>query len=87
MTWKPPIPVELWDQIPPASQAALRALIQQYAQRLHDLQQQVDDLKQRLNQNSTNSSRPPSSDLPGIKRRPPRPPSRRPAGGQPGHPR
>jgi transposase len=48
---------------------------------------QIAELTARLGQNSTNSSRPPSSDLPG--RRPPKPPSppggRRP-GGQPGHP-
>src|SRR5215468_1266948 len=83
----PPIPVELWDQIPPAAQAAILALIQQYEQRLQALQQQVDELRQRLNQNSTNSSRPPSSDPPHVKRRPPQPPSGRKKGGQPGHPR
>ncbi len=48
---------------------------------------QVAELTARLGQNSTTSSRPPSSDLPG--RRPPTPPpppgGRRP-GGQPGHP-
>jgi transposase len=64
----PPIPVELWDQIPPAAQAAILALIQQYEQRLQALQQQVAQLTERLNQNSTNSSRPPSSDPPHVKR-------------------
>jgi transposase len=46
-------------------------------------------LEQRLNQNSTNSSRPPSSDPPTVKakRRPPLPPSGRNRGGQPGHKR
>src|SRR5262245_19253016 len=87
MTPEPPIPAELWDQVPPAAQAALRALTQHYEQRLQDLQQQIDELRQRLNQNSTNSSRPPSTDLPSVKRQPPRAPSGRPAGGQPGHPR
>src|SRR5437764_13889933 len=81
----PPIPVELWGQIPPAARAAILALIRQYERRLQALQQQVDDLRQRLNQNSTNSSRPPSSDPPHVKRRPPKPSSSRQKGGQPGH--
>src|SRR3954452_20445497 len=68
----PPISVELWDQIPPAAQAAILALVQQYEQRLQALQQQVAQLTERLNQNSTNSSRPPSSDPPHVKRRPQR---------------
>src|SRR5579871_4551549 len=87
MSSVPPIPVELWDQIPPAAQAAILALVKQYEQRLQALQQQVEDLRQRLNQNSTNSSRPPSSDPPHVKRRPPQPSSGRQKGGQPGHAR
>jgi len=83
----PPIPAELWDQIPPAAQAAIFALLQQYEQRLQALQWKVDQLTQRLNQNSTNSSRPPSSDPPHFKRRPPKPSSGRKKGGQPGHAR
>jgi transposase len=83
----PPIPVELWDQIPPAPQVAILALVQQYEKRLQALQKQADDLRQRLNQNSTNSSRPPSSDRPYVKRRPPKLPSGRQRGGQPGHAR
>jgi transposase len=84
---QPPIPADLWDQIPPAAQATILALVQQYEQRLQTLQKQVDELKQRLSQNSTNSSRPPSSDPPHVKRRPPKPPSGRKRGGQPGHAR
>jgi transposase len=82
-----PIPEDLWRQLPSAAQAAILALVQQYEQRLKDLQQQVDDLRQRLNQNSTNSSRPPSTDPPAVKRRPPRPPSGCKPGGRPGHER
>jgi transposase len=82
-----PIPVELWDQIPPAAQAAILALVQQYEQRLQTLQQQVAQLTERLNQNSTNSSRPPSSDPPHVKRRPPTQSSGRKRGGQAGHAR
>src|SRR5262249_27938163 len=68
----PPIPVELWGKIPPAAQAAILALVQQYEQRLQDLHKQVAELQQRLNRNSTNPSRPPSSDPPQVKRRPPK---------------
>lgn len=46
----------------------------------------VAELERRLRQNSTNSSRPPSSDPPGTKR-PDKPKSGRKPGGQPGHER
>src|SRR6516164_142521 len=85
MSLQPPIPAELWDQIPPAAQAAILTLVQQYERRLQALQKQIDELQQRLNQNSTNSSKPPSSDPPALKRSPPKPPSRNKAGGQHGH--
>jgi len=78
MSLQPPIPAELWDQIPPAAQAAILALIQHYEQRLAELEA-------RLNQNSTNSSKPPSSDPPAVKRAPPKMPSAKKAGGQHGH--
>jgi transposase len=81
----PPLPDELWGRIPPAAQAAILALVRQYDQRLQDLQQRVADLEQRLGQNSTNSSLPPSTDGPAVKRRPPRSPSGRKKGAQPGH--
>ena len=85
MSLQPPIPAELWDQIPPAAQAAIMALVQQYESRLQALQDQVNELQQRLNQNSTNSSKPPSSDPPTLKRSPPKPSSNNKAGGQRGH--
>jgi transposase len=78
MNADPPIPDELWQQIPPAAQAAIRDLIQRYERRLADLEA-------RLKQNSTNSSKPPSSDPPTLKRSPPKPHSRNKAGGQQGH--
>jgi transposase len=66
-----------------------------YEKRIADLREQVstvDDLKaeiaelrERLGQNSSNSSRPPSSDPPSYKPRPPREPKGRKRGGQPGH--
>src|SRR5262249_38127873 len=81
----PPIPLELWNQIPPTVQEAILALVERYEQRLQELHQQVAELQQRLSQNSTNSSKPPSSDPPTLKRAPPKPPSRNKAGGQHGH--
>lgn len=80
-----PIPKELWDQIPPAAQAALRVFIESLQQRITTLEQQVADLTARLGQNSSNSSKPPSTDGPQVKRQPPRQPSGRPRGAQPGH--
>ncbi|HTU92548.1 MAG TPA: DUF6444 domain-containing protein [Gemmataceae bacterium] len=78
MNADPPIPDELWQQIPPAAQAAIRALIVRFERRLADLEA-------RLQQNSTNSSKPPSSGPPSLKRAPSKPPSRNKAGGQHGH--
>lgn len=49
------------------------------------LQLHVAELEERVNQNSRNSSKPPSSDPPNAPSRPPRPASGRKAGGQPGH--
>jgi transposase len=49
------------------------------------LLKEVGDLKARLAQNSSNSSKPPSSDGPAAPPRPSREPSGKPRGGQPGH--
>ena len=49
------------------------------------LRMEIAELKARLGQDSSNSSRPPSTDPP-WKRPPPQPPSGRAPGGQPGHP-
>ncbi len=43
------------------------------------------DLRARLNQNSNNSSMPPSSDRPGVERQPKKPRTGKKPGGQPGH--
>jgi transposase len=50
------------------------------------LQARVQELEARLGQNSTNSSRPPSSDPPSVPPARPVPPRGRRRGGQPGHP-
>src|SRR5215210_457529 len=82
-----PIPDELWAEVPPEAQAALAAVFLAMRQRVEQLETRVHDLEARLKLNSTNSSKPPSSDPIGFKRKPPTPPSGRKRGGQPGHPR
>lgn len=54
--------------------------------RIAELEQQVLELQAQLKQNSSNSSRPPSSDPPQAPQRPSKPPTGRKPGGQPGHP-
>lgn len=72
----PPLPPDLFDALPPAVQAYIRYLEGRLA-----------DLEAKLTQNSSNSSRPPSSDGPQVKPAPPKTPSGRRRGGQPGHPK
>ena len=85
MKREPPLPRELWDQILPAVQAALVLIVEGYEQRIASLEAEVVGLKAQLGQNSQNSSRPPSSDGPHVKRKPPQAPSGRKQGAQPGH--
>ena len=80
MSAAPPIPEELWNQLPPAAQTAVLAVVT-------TLEARIAELEARLNQNSSNSSQPPSSDPPHLKPAPPRPTTGRRKGGQPGHPR
>ena len=70
----PPLPPEIWAATPCAAQALIVAL-----------QQRIRELEAQLGQNSSNSSRPPSSDPPQAPARPNAPPSGRKRGGQPGH--
>ena len=85
MSQQLPIPKPLWNTVPADAQAALLDAWKSMQDRITALEATVRDLQDRLQQNSTNSSRPPSSDPIGPKRRPPTPPSRRKRGGQPGH--
>jgi transposase len=80
MTRPPSIPSELWDQIPVALRPAIAAVV-------GGLEARVADLEAKLNQNSSNSSKPPSSDGPQVKPAPPKTPSGKRRGGQPGHPK
>ena len=78
----PPFPPELWEQTPVAVQEYIHAL----EARVAELEAIVQRLLERLQQDSHNSSRPPSSDPPHALRPPPRRvPSGRKRGGQPGH--
>src|SRR5689334_20117500 len=83
-----PMTVEVWDRLPSEVQAlilGLQAEVERLQAKVKALHAQAQDLRAQLNQNSTNSSRPPSTDLPTLKRAPPRSPSGRRPGGQPGH--
>ena len=80
MTRPPSIPADLWDAIPPSLRPAIAAVVS-------GLEARIADLEARVNQTSANSSRPPSADPPGAKPAPPRTPSGKHRGGQPGHPK
>jgi transposase len=83
IAWSLPFTEQDWEQTPPAVQAYLHTLRDEMRQ----LQERVESLEARLNQNSTTSSRPPSSDSPDTKpRRRPGAKNSRNGGGQPGHP-
>jgi transposase len=85
MALMPPLPDSLWKSASPELQAAVLVLVQSYEDRLALLENRLHDLENRLKLNSTNSSKPPSSDPIGMKRKPPAPPSGKKRGGQPGH--
>src|SRR5271165_646178 len=94
MTPTPPLPEPIWKTASPEVQAAVLALVAFYEEhlaqseeRLAHMEARVKDLENRLKLNSTNSSKPPSSDPIGMKRKPPAPPSKKKRGGQPGHPK
>src|SRR4051812_15980700 len=70
----PPLPPEIWTATPAAAQALIVAL----RARIHEMETQ-------LGQNSSNSSRPPSTDPPQAPPRPKAPSTGRKRGGQPGH--
>lgn len=78
---------DIWERTPAEAQAYIRALesrLSALEAEVQVLQEQNRALQERLNQNSRNSSRPPSSDAPQSPR-PHRPRSKRRRGGQPGH--
>src|SRR3954449_6907524 len=80
-----PLPDPLWNSASPELQAGILALVQVHQQQLATLEARINDLEARLKLNSTNSSKPPSSDPIGLKRKPPTPRSGKKRGGQAGH--
>ena len=64
----------------------IRLMRASFEARITELEQRVRELEAQLKQNSSNSSRPPSSDPPQASQRPSKPPTGRKPGGQPGHP-
>ena len=84
MTTPPPLPDAVFAALPPAVQAYIRSL-EAVAAQVAALQARVAELEARLGQDSSNSSRPPSSDGPQVNPAPPRTPSGKTRGGQPGH--
>ena len=81
------IPQHIWDSLTDEARAVVGAVIDGLEKRLAEAERQIQELRARLDQNSTNSSRPPSTDPIGVKRKPPAPPSKRRRGGQKGHQR
>lgn len=85
MTNPLPIPDNLCVKVPPDAQAAIAAVFVAMQQRHAESEARVSDLEARLKLNSTNSSKPPSSNPIGMKRGPPAPSNGKKRGGQPGH--
>lgn len=88
MRTEPPLPKDVWDRTPPEAQARIRALEEQIAEvrrQVQALEKENRELREQVNRNSRNSSKPPSSDPAHVKRSPPRRPTGRKRGGQPGH--
>jgi transposase len=79
----PTLPPELLAGLPPAVVEFIQVILAENAA----LKARVADLEAKLSQNSTNSSKPPSTDSPAVKRAPPKAKSGKKAGGQPGHPK
>ena len=69
------IPQSIWDNLSDEARAGIGAVIETLENRIAELEATVRDLRARLQLNSTNSSKPPSSDPIGLKRKPPAPPS------------
>lgn len=65
MSTDPQLPKEIFDSLHPAAQVYIRyleELVREQAARILKLEERVRDLENRLNKNSSNSSKPPSSD-------------------------
>src|SRR3954451_6030605 len=74
------------EPLPPTTLDEALVLLAQVCAEVIQLRARVQELEARVGQNSTNTSRPPSSDPPETPPRPPAPPTGRRRGAQPGHP-
>src|ERR1700712_6023442 len=79
----PKLTPEMMAEFPPAA----AELIQRLLAVIQFQAAKIADLEEKLNRNSHNSSKPPSSDGPAVKPAPPKPVTGKKPGGQPGHPR
>src|SRR5437764_11336543 len=89
MTRPSSIPEDRWATLPVTAREVISTqadTIRRLEAVVGQLLARVAALEAQLGQNSTNSSKPPSSDPPHVKPAPPKPPSGRKRGGQPGHP-
>ena len=86
MTRPPSIPLDLWDAIPATLRPAIGVIVAGLEARVAHLEGRVADLTARSDPNSSNSSKPPSSDGPHVRPAPPTSPSGKRRGGPPGHP-
>jgi transposase len=90
-----PVPQEDWERTPSSVQAVVIALwhenhlrkqqVASLEEAVNTLQDEVEKLRERVNKNSQNSSKPPSTDAPQKRSYPKPEPSGRKKGGQPGH--
>src|SRR5690242_2007916 len=88
MSLIPQLPEEIFDSLHPAAQVYIRyleELIREQATQILRLEERVRDLENRLSKNSSNSSKPPSSDGLGKKSKSLREQSGKKPGGQLGH--
>ena len=66
----PPPAADAWDRLLPETRAlilTLQAEVTELRAKVHEQQRHIEALRQRLNQNTTTFSRPPSSDPPTVK--------------------
>lgn len=83
-----PIAPEIWERLPPEVQAYILVLensLRQALAKIDRLEQKVNELEDRLNRNSNNSSLPPSQDPPSAPKQLDKKKSGKKPGGQPGH--
>src|SRR5262245_52634759 len=73
MSRPPSILQHIWDSLTDEARAVIGAALAELAERLADAEQQIQELRARLDRNPTNGSKPPSTDPIGVKRKPQRP--------------